>query len=380
MSEHGGHGHEHGHGGHAGHADVYRRRFWITLILAVPVVVYSEMIQDWFGFTAPQFPGDGLVAPVLGTVIFVYGGWVFLAGALDELRGRAPGMMLLVSLAISVAFVASVLSELGAIDLEFWWELSALIVVMLFGHWQEMKALGQARGALTALAELLPDVAERIRDGETERVALDVLETGDVVLVRPGGRVPADGEIVAGRAELDESMITGESRPVARAEGDSVTAGTVATDSAVRVRVTAVGEDTALAGIQRLVAEAQESRSRTQAIADRAAALLFYVAVGAALVTFAVWMLLGDGEEAVISTVTVLVISCPHALGLAIPLVIAISTSLAARNGILVKDRLSLERSRLVDVVLFDKTGTTQCSRKPQRSSRRASIRSRARS
>jgi Cu2+-exporting ATPase len=358
MSEHGGHGHEHGHGGHAGHADVYRRRFWITLILAVPVVFYSEMIQDWFGFTAPQFPGDGLVAPVLGTVIFVYGGWVFLAGALDELRGRAPGMMLLVSLAISVAFVASVLSELGVIDLEFWWELSALVVVMLFGHWQEMKALGQARGALAALAELLPDVAERVRDGETERVPLDALEIGDVVLVRPGGRVPADGEIVAGRAELDESMITGESKPVARAEGDSVTAGTVATDSAVRVRVTAVGESTALAGIQRLVAEAQESHSRTQAIADRAAALLFYVAVGAAVVTFVVWMLLGDGEEAVISTVTVLVISCPHALGLAIPLVIAISTSLAARNGILVKDRLSLERSRLVDVVLFDKTGT----------------------
>jgi Cu2+-exporting ATPase len=362
AAQHGDGGHAHGghsgHAGHVGHADVYRRRFWITLILAAPVVFYSEMIQDWFGFTAPQFPGDGLVAPVLGTVIFVYGGWVFLAGALDELRGRAPGMMLLVSLAISVAFVASVLSELGVIDLEFWWELSALVVVMLFGHWQEMKALGQARGALTALAELLPDVAERVRDGETERVPLDALEIGDVVLVRPGGRVPADGEIVAGRAELDESMITGESKPVARAEGDSVTAGTVATDSAVRVRVTAVGESTALAGIQRLVAEAQESHSRTQAIADRAAALLFYVAVGAAVVTFVVWMLLGDGEEAVISTVTVLVISCPHALGLAIPLVIAISTSLAARNGILVKDRLSLERSRLVDVVLFDKTGT----------------------
>jgi Cu2+-exporting ATPase len=362
VTEHGNggqaHGHGHDHGGHAGHADVYRRRFWVTLILAVPVVVYSEMIQDWFGSTAPEFPGDGLVAPVLGTVIFVYGGWVFLAGGLEEIRQRAPGMMLLVSLAITVAFVASVLSALDVLDLEFWWELSALIVVMLFGHWQEMKALGQASGALTALAELLPDEAERVRDGETERVAVDLLETGDVVLVRPGGRVPADGEIVTGRAELDESMITGESKPVARAEGDSVTAGTVATDSAIRVRVTAVGEETALAGIQRLVAEAQESRSRTQAIADRAAALLFYVAAGAAIVTFVVWQLLGDGEEAVISTITVLVISCPHALGLAIPLVIAISTSLAARNGILVKDRLSLERSRLVDVVLFDKTGT----------------------
>jgi Cu2+-exporting ATPase len=365
VSEHGGGGHDHGHdhghgghGGHAGHAEIYRRRFFVTLILAVPVVVYSEMIQDWFGFTAPQFPGDGLVAPVLGTVIFVYGGWVFLAGGLEEIRRRAPGMMLLVSLAITVAFVASLLSVLDVLDLEFWWELSAPVVVMLFGHWQEMKALGQASGALTALAELLPDEAELVRDGETERVPLAQLETGDIVLVRPGGRVPADGEIVAGRAELDESMITGESKPAARAEGDSVTAGTVATDSALRVRVTAVGEETALAGIQRLVAEAQESRSRTQAIADRAAALLFYVAVGAAIVTFAVWMLLGDGEGAITTTITVLVISCPHALGLAIPLVIAISTSLAARNGILVKDRLSLERSRLVDVVLFDKTGT----------------------
>jgi Cu2+-exporting ATPase len=352
------HGGGHGHDGHAGHADVYRRRFWINLILAVPVVVYSESIQDWFGFTAPQFPGDGLVAPVLGTVIFFYGGAVFLTGAWSELRSRRPGMMLLVSLAISVAFVSSALSALGLLDLEFWWELSALVVVMLFGHWQEMRALGQARGALSALAELLPDEAERLRDGEAERVPLAELRPGDVVLVRPGGRVPADGEIVAGEAELDESMITGESKPVAKGEGDEVVAGTVATDSAIRVRVGAVGEETALAGIQRLVAEAQESRSRTQAIADRAAALLFYVAVGAAIVTFAVWVLLGDGDAAVIHTVTVLVISCPHALGLAIPLVIALSTSLAARNGILVKDRLSLERSRLVDVVLFDKTGT----------------------
>jgi Cu2+-exporting ATPase len=353
---------DHGQGqeglGHTGHADVYRRRFWITLILAVPVVVYSEMIQDWFGFTAPQFPGDGLVAPVLGTVIFFYGGGVFLTGAWSELRQRAPGMMLLVSLAISVAFLASAASTLGFFDLEFWWELSALVVVMLLGHWQEMKALGQARGALSALAELLPDEAERVRDGETERVPLHELRSGDAVLVRPGARVPADGEIVAGEAELDESMVTGESKPVPKGEGDKVTAGTIATDSAIRVRVRAVGEETALAGIQRLVAEAQASRSRTQAIADRAAALLFYVAVGAAIVTFAIWVLLGDGDAAVISTVTVLVISCPHALGLAIPLVIAISTSLAARSGIIVKDRLSLERSRIVDVVLFDKTGT----------------------
>jgi Cu2+-exporting ATPase len=360
---HGAAGHaSHGQGderlGHAGHADVYRRRFWITLILAVPVVVYSEMIQDWFGFTAPRFPGDGLVAPVLGTVIFFYGGSVFLTGAWSELRQRAPGMMLLVSLAISVAFLASAASALGLFDLEFWWELSALVVIMLLGHWQEMKALGQARGALSALAELLPDEAERLRNGEMERVSLGELRRADVVLVRPGARVPADGQIVAGEAELDESMITGESKPVAKGEGEEITAGTIATDSAIRVRVSAVGDETALAGIQRLVAEAQASRSRTQAIADRAAALLFYIAVGAAITTFAFWVLLGDGDAAVIRTVTVLVISCPHALGLAIPLVIAISTSLAARNGILVKDRLSLESSRNVDVVLFDKTGT----------------------
>jgi Cu2+-exporting ATPase len=346
------------HAGHAGHADVYRRRFWVCLILAAPVVVYSEMIQDWFDYTAPEFAGDGAVAPVLGTVIFFYGGWVFLTGAWSEIRRRAPGMMLLVSLAITVAFVASAASTLGVFDLEFWWELSALVVIMLLGHWQEMKALGQARGAVSALAELLPDEAERVRDGDTQLIPLTELRVGDVVLVRPGARVPADGEILAGAAELDESMITGESRPVARAEGDRVTAGTVATDSAVRVRVTAVGEETALAGIERLVAEAQESRSRTQALADRAAALLFYVAVGAAAVTFVVWALLDDFDFGVVSAIAVLVISCPHALGLAIPLVISISTALAARNGILVKDRLSLERSRLVDVVLFDKTGT----------------------
>jgi len=358
ASEHQGHGQAHGGAGHAGHADVYRRRFWITLILAVPVVVYSEMVQDWFGYTAPEFPGDGLVAPVLGTVIYVYGGSVFLTGAWSEIRRRAPGMMLLVSLAITVAFAASAATSLGLFDLEFWWELSALVVIMLLGHWQEMKALGQASGAVSALAELLPDEAERVRDGESERIPLTELRVGDVVLVRPGARVPADGEILAGRAELDESMITGESRPVAKGEGDDVTAGTVATDSAIRVRGTAVGEETALAGIERLVAEAQASRSRTQALADRAAALLFYVAVGAATIAFVVWALLDDVDFGVISAVSVLVISCPHALGLAIPLVISISTSLAARNGILVKDRLSLERSRLVDVVLFDKTGT----------------------
>jgi Cu2+-exporting ATPase len=267
-------------------------------------------------------------------------------------------MMLLIGMAITVAFVASVATTLGWFDLEFWWELAALITVMLLGHWMEMRSIGQARGALAALAELLPDEAERLTEAGSETVSLSQLELGDVVLVRPGGRVPADGVIVQGEAELDESMVTGESRPVPKAPGDRVVAGTVATDTAVRVEVDAVGDDTALAGIQRLVAQAQESRSRAQVLADRAAALLFYVAVAAALVTVVAWLIVDQPEQAVVRTVAVLVIACPHALGLAIPLVVSISTGMAAKNGILVKDRLALEGMRTVDVVLFDKTGT----------------------
>ena len=356
----GGHGDHGGHGGgHGDHAAMFRDRFWLSLALSIPVMIYSPMIQEWFGYSAPAFPGSGLVAPLLGTVIFFYGGWPFLAGAVQEARDRQPGMMLLIGMAISVAFVASGATSLGLFSLEFWWELAALIVIMLLGHWMEMRAIGQARGALSALAELLPDEAERVTgDGSTETVPLAQLTTGDVVLVRPGGRVPADGEIVQGAAELDESMITGESRPVERGRGDRVVAGTVVSDSSIRVSVDAVGDDTALAGIQRLVAAAQSSGSRAQALADRAAALLFYVAAGSAVVTFVTWALLGQVDAATVRTVTVLVIACPHALGLAIPLVIAISTSLSARNGILVKDRLALERTRTIDVVLFDKTGT----------------------
>jgi Cu2+-exporting ATPase len=268
-------------------------------------------------------------------------------------------MMLLIAMAITVAYVASMATSLDRFDLDFWWELSALVTIMLLGHWQEMKALGQAQDAVAALAELLPDEAERIAPGGTiESVAIEALQAGDVVLVRSGARVPADGEIVDGSAELDESMITGESKPVAKDVGDRVVAGTVSTDSAIRVRVDAVGEETTLAGIQRLVAEAQASQSRTQVLADRAAALLFYVATGAAVITAIVWTLLGEGDQAVTRVVTVLIISCPHALGLAIPLTTSISSALAARNGILVKDRLALEQSRTVDAFLFDKTGT----------------------
>jgi Cu2+-exporting ATPase len=352
-----------GHGGHGDHAAVFRDRFWLTLALAVPVVVFSDMFQRLLNYTAPTFPGIDWVSPVLGTVIFLYGGWPFLTGAVSEARWRQPGMMLLIGLAITVAFVASWMTETGAVDLDFWWELAALIAVMLLGHWLEMRAVGQASGALEALATLLPDQAERVRGDRVESVPLDSLEVGDVVLVRSGARVPADGVVVEGVAELDESMLTGESRPVPKGVGDRVVAGTVSTDSAIRVRVDAVGEDTALAGIRRLVEEAQSSRSRAQALADRAAAALFYVATATGIVTFLVWSLLGVTRDAIERTVTVLVIACPHALGLAIPLVIAISTALSARSGILVKDRLSLERMRQVDVVLFDKTGTLTTGR-----------------
>jgi Cu2+-exporting ATPase len=356
---HGGRDEHGGHDKHAGHSvAMFRDLFWISLLLSMPVVIFSDMIQDWFGYSMPAFPGDGLVAPVLGTVVFLSGGRVFLRGGWQELKDRQPGMMLLISLALVVAFLASALSSLGALDLEFWWELALLVVIMLLGHWQEMKAIGQAQGALSALAALLPDEAERVTDHGVETVPLAALRSGDVVLIRPGARVPADGVIRQGQAELDESMITGESRPVDKSEGDRVVAGTVAAGSAIRVEVQAVGEQTALAGIQRLVAAAQASRSRAQALADRFAAGLFYLAVAAGVVTFLAWLLLGELDDAITRTVTVLVISCPHALGLAIPLVIALSTAIAAKQGILVKDRLALERMRLVETVLFDKTGT----------------------
>ncbi|MBR8741105.1 heavy metal translocating P-type ATPase [Nocardiopsis sp. MG754419] len=339
---------------------MFRTRFWWSLLLSIPVVLTSHMISGWLGYDVP----DALtwVPPALGTVVFLYGGWPFLSGVVGELRDRRPGMMTLVAMAITVAFGASLLATFGVVGmrLDFWWELVLLVVVMLLGHWLEMRALGQASGALEALAALLPDRAERVdADGRIEEVPVAGLVAGDTVLVRSGGRVPADGTVVQGRADVDESMITGESRAVTRAEGDRVVAGTVATDSAVRVRLDAVGDDTTLAGIQRLVGEAQRSRSRSQALADRAAALLFWFALAAAVVTAVVWgLLLAEPGQAVERTVTVLVIACPHALGLAIPLVIAISTTLSARHGILVKDRLALERTRSVDTVLFDKTGT----------------------
>jgi len=357
--QHAGHGAT-GHGGHGDHVEQFRRLFWINLLLAVPVVAFSDMFAMIVGYPVPDFPGAALVSPVLGTVMYLWGGRPFLTGAVAELRARRPGMMLLVGLAITVAFVASWGATLGLLhhELEFWWELALLIVIMLLGHWIEMRSLARTTSALDSLAALLPDQAERVEGDAVVPVHPRDLRVGDVVLVRPGGSIPADGRVVDGRAEVDESMVTGESRPVPREVGDQVTAGTVATDSALRVEVTATGDDTTLAGIQRLVAAAQSSSSRAQRIADRAAAWLFWFALGAAVVTAVVWTAIGDPDEAVVRTITVLVIACPHALGLAIPLVVSIATERAARGGVLVKDRLALEAMRTVDAVLLDKTGT----------------------
>ncbi|TQL46939.1 heavy metal translocating P-type ATPase [Subtercola boreus] len=351
------------HGGHAGHGDhvaQFRRLFWIMLVIAVPVTFFSSMFAMILGYALPETPVTEWISPALGTVMYVWGGRPFLTGAATELRARKPGMMLLIALAITVAFLASLGASLGLLDhqLDFWWELALLIVIMLLGHWIEMRSLAQTSTALESLAALLPDEAERVEGESTVKVPPSELVVGDLVVVRPGGRVPADGDITEGTADVDESMITGESRAVTRSVGSHVVAGTVATDNALRVRVTAVGDDTALAGIQRLVSEAQNSTSRAQRLADTAAGWLFWFALGSAALTAIVWTALGAPDDAVIRTVTVLVIACPHALGLAIPLVVSIATERAAKGGVLIKDRLALESMRTVNTVLFDKTGT----------------------
>ncbi|MFK4850749.1 heavy metal translocating P-type ATPase [Microbacterium sp. ZW T6_19] len=358
MQKHAHHAGHEGHAGHAGHADRFRRLFWIMLLIAVPVVTTSPMFGMILGYEVTGWAR--WIAPALGTVMYVWGGAPFLTGAVDEIRSRRPGMMLLIGLAITVAFLASWGASLGILhhELEFWWELALLIVIMLLGHWIEMRSLAQTTSALDSLAALLPDEAERVDGANIVQVSPADLQIDDVVIVRPGGRMPVDGIIVQGSAQLDESMITGESRTVRRAVGDRVVAGTVATDSGLRVRVTAIGADTALAGIQKLVADAQASSSRAQRIADRAAAWLFWFALAAAAVTALIWTVLGMPDDAVIRAITVLVIACPHALGLAIPLVVSIATERAAKAGVLVKDRLALETMRTVDTILFDKTGT----------------------
>ncbi|GCB54621.1 copper-translocating P-type ATPase [Rhodococcus erythropolis] len=352
---------EHGaHGGHADHVAQFRTLFAVMLVIAVPVVAADAMFADLVGYTLPENSLVEWISPVLGTVMYLWGGKPFLTGAVAEIRSRQPGMMLLIALAITVAFFASWAASLHWVDhtLDFWWELALLIVIMLLGHWIEMRSLSQTSSALDSLAALLPDEAERVVGESVETVPTAALATGDLVIVRPGARVPSDGTVVEGSADMDESMITGESKTVRRTVGDQVVAGTVATDSALRLRVTAVGEDTALAGIRRLVEQAQNSSSRAQVLADKAAALLFWYALGAAVLTAIAWSIWGTPESAVTRTITVLVIACPHALGLAIPLVVSIATERAARAGILITDRMALEAMRNVDTVLFDKTGT----------------------
>src|SRR6266540_3461028 len=330
-----------GHGAHAGHSEaMFQRPFWISLLLTIPVLVYAELFQQLLGYTAPPFPGSTYVGAVLGSIIYWYGGWVFLRGAADELRERTPGMMTLVALAISTAYIYSVAVTFGFVEgMPFYWELATLVTIMLLGHWMEMRAVGSAQSALNELAKLLPDTAERIIDGRTETVPVSALRVGDVVLVRPGASIPADGTLEEGDSQVNQAMITGESRPVHKRPRDQVIAGTVNGSGSLRVRITKTGEQTALAGIMRLVAEAQTSRSRAQALADRAAYWLTFIALGVAAVTFVVWLFARGFDSFTLErVVTVLVVACPHALGLAIPLVIAISTTLSARNGILVRD------------------------------------------
>ena len=360
---HAGHDPHAGHGGHdkhAGHSvEMFRDKFWITLALTIPTLVWGHMLQDALGYTAPHFRGSHWIPPVFGTAVFVYAGIVFLRGAVQELRDRLPGMMTLISLAITVAFVFSAAVTLGFPGMPLWEELATLVTIMVLGHWIEMRSISQAQGALNELAKLLPDTAVRVEGERMEEVPVSALREGDVVLVRPGASVPADGTVAQGESSVNEAMITGESRPVKKASGETVIAGTVNGEGSLRVRVTGTGDRTTLAGIMRLVEQAQTSRSRAQALADRAAFFLTIIALAAGVVTLVAWLALrGDPAFAVERMVTVLVIACPHALGLAVPLVVAISTTLGARGGLLVRDRRGLEEARNLTAVVFDKTGT----------------------
>ena len=354
-TDHGGHGVD-----HAGHEQMFRQRFWVNLILSIPVLLYSPSIQEWLNFTMPAFPGSQWVTPLFGVIVFIYGGVPFLQMAVPEIKNRKPGMMLLISLAISVAFIYSIAAFVFSLGSTFFWELVSLIDIMLLGHWMEMRSVRQASGALNELAKLMPDTAERILpNGDTEEIPTTQLRHGDLVLVRPGASVPADGVVEQGESDVNEAMITGESKPVQKEPGTEVIAGTINGDGSLRVKVTATGDKTALAGIMRLVEQAQQSKSSTQILADKAAGWLFYIALGVAVLTAIAWTIgVGFNVEVIARVATVLVIACPHALGLAVPLVVAITTSMGASNGILVRDRLSLEQARLIDTVIFDKTGT----------------------
>ena len=358
---HDAHGAHAGHDKHAGHSvSMFRDKFWVSLALTIPTLVWGHMLQNALGYHAPMFTGARWIPALFGTAVFVYGGWVFIQGAVREIKDRLLGMMTLIALAITVAFLFSAVVTVGYPGMPLWEELSSLVTIMLLGHWIEMRSIAQAQGAVKELAKLLPSAAVRVVGDGTEEVPLSELREGDVVLVRPGAGIPADGVVRQGTSSVNEAMITGESRPVDKTTGDRVIAGTINDSGSLRVEVTGIGDHTALAGIMRLVEEAQSSRSRAQALADRAAFILTLVALGSGVITLVIWLVLrpNDVAFAIERVVTVLVIACPHALGLAIPLVIAISTTLAARNGLLVRNRRGLEEARNLDTVVFDKTGT----------------------
>ena len=348
-----------GAGKHAGHSTaMFLRKFWVSLILTIPVVLYADVLKTIFRWSLPEFPGMEYMPLILGSIVFFYGGWIFLAGAQREIQGRLPGMMTLIGIAISAAYIWSVYAVFAGEEALFW-ELTTLITIMLLGHWLEMRAVSGAQGALKELSKLLPDVAEVIRNGKTETISLSELRENDLVLVRPGTKIPADGRIMDGESDVNESMVTGESKPVAKENGDSVIAGTINGDGALKINISHIGEKTFLAGVMRLVAEAQASKSKLQMLSDRAAFYLTVVAVAGGVITLIAWLLAGaEVGFAVARLVAVLVIACPHALGLAVPLVASISTTKAAQNGLLIKQRLALEAARTITIVLFDKTGT----------------------
>lgn len=360
-SMHEGHHESHDHDKHAGHnPDMFKKKFWLSFALTIPVLIFSETIQELFNYTAPTFPVSEWIPAILGTIIFFYGGLVFLKSAKAELSTRQPGMMTLISLAITVAFGYSIAVSFGLQGMDFWWELATLVTIMLLGHWLEMASVQNAQGALKELAKLLPDEAELMTKNGTKIVTVASLKVGDLVLVRPGSTIPTDGIVIKGESKVNESMLTGESKPVSKLMKSLVIGGAINGSGALTIKVTKVGEDTGLAGIMKLVADAQNSKSKTQIVADRAAFYLTFIALGAAILTAIGWTFFSDQSASFIleRVVTVLVIACPHALGLAVPLVTAISTTLAAKNGLLVRERMALESARNIDVVLFDKTGT----------------------
>jgi Cu2+-exporting ATPase len=360
VDSHSDHAEHESHVDHTGHEDMFRRRFWVSTLLSIPVLVFSPAVQDFLNYSVSAFPGSFWITPVFSVIVFIYGGIPFIEMAVPEIKKRKPGMMTLISLAIGVAFIYSLAALFFSIGTTFFWELVTLIVIMLLGHWIEMRSVRQASGALNELAKLMPDTAERILpDGSTEEISVSALKDNDVVLVRPGGNIPADGQIIEGESHVNEAMITGESKPIRKKSSDSVIGGTINGDGSLRMKVTATGDKTALAGIMRLVEQAQQSKSETQILADKAAGWLFYIALFVAAITGIAWVIaVGFDVEVIARVATVLVIACPHALGLAVPLVVAITTAMGAKNGILVRDRLALEKAREINTVIFDKTGT----------------------